>query len=282
MSYQGFIPVALASIMFSMGLGLKPTDFKQLFTHPKAPITTLLVQLFILPTSALLISQILALSPALSLGLVLIAACPGGISSNMLTRLANGDTALSVGLTAVTSFISVLSIPVVILIASHYINGSATFIALSFSQMFIQIIALTAIPLSAGMLLRSKYPSAAIRLEPTTVMITSFIFIALVALTWADQWQNIKSAADVAGLAVILVLTINIAIGVALGKIMQLRKAETTTMLIEVGIQNSAMAFMIAANILQDMTVAIPSALYSVLMVLAGLTIVVIRRTRPK
>lgn len=275
---QILIPVGLILIMFSIGLGLQVSDFNQILRRPRAVITILVMQMVFLPISAFVISLLLEMPPELCLGLVLIAACPGGITSNMLTRLARGDAALSVGLTVITSFLSVLSIPLVLQLISPFINGQATIITLSFFDVARQILVLTVLPLATGMFLRTKYPNQSARLEPPVVMTTSLFFLLLVALTWANQWENIFASLAAVGIAVALLIALNIFSGAAVAKLMRLRDKEQTTMLIEIGIQNSAMAFMIAANILNDMTTAIPSALYSVFMVLTGLIIVGLRR----
>ena len=275
---QILIPVGLILIMFSIGLGLQVSDFNRILRRPRAVITILVMQMVFLPISAFVISLLLEMPPELCLGLVLIAACPGGITSNMLTRLARGDAALSVGLTVITSFLSVLSIPLVLQLISPFINGQATIITLSFFDVARQILVLTVLPLAIGMFLRTKYPNQSARLESPVVMTTSLFFLLLVALTWANQWENIFASLAAVGIAVALLIALNIFSGAAVAKLMRLRDKEQTTMLIEIGIQNSAMAFMIAANILNDMTAAIPSALYSVFMVLAGLIIVGLRR----
>lgn len=280
MLIQTLIPFGLFLIMLSMGLGLTTGDFRALLNRPRAAFTILLVQLLLLPIIAIAISLALKLSPSLGLGLVLIASCPGGITSNMLTRLARGDTALSIGLTAITSFISVFTIPLILEFFAHLIDGELKSFELSFLNIILQITALTALPLVIGMALRKKYPNVVLGLEPKMVFTTSLFFIVLVVLTWVDQWTNIKSSLNVAGGAVTLLLVLSISIGFVTGKFAQLREKEITTMLIEVGIQNGAMAFMIAANILNDMTVAIPSALYSVFMIIAGFVIVAFRRGR--
>lgn len=275
---QILIPVGLILIMFSIGLGLQVSDFNQILRRPRAVITILVMQMVFLPISAFVISLLLEMPPELCLGLVLIAACPGGITSNMLTRLATGDAALSVGLTVITSFLSVLSIPLVLQLISPFINGQATIITLSFFDVARQILVLTVLPLAISMFLRTKYPNQSARLESPVVMTTSLFFLLLVALTWANQWENIFASLAAVGTAVALLIALNIFSGAAVAKLMRLRDKEQTTMLIEIGIQNSAMAFMIAANILNDMTAAIPSALYSVFMVLTGLIIVGLRR----
>lgn len=263
-----------------MGLGLTVNDFKELLNCPKAAFAILLVQLLFLPLLAITISLSLKLSPSLGLGLVLIASCPGGITSNMLTRLAKGDTALSIGLTAITSLASVFIIPLIMGAFARLIGGELESFELSFLNIILQIFALTALPLVIGMVLRRKYPKVVSRLEPKMVLITALFFILLVVLTWIDQWENIKSSVNVAGTAVALLLVLSITAGFVIGKIARLQENEITTMLIEVGIQNGAMAFMIAATILNNMSIAIPSALYSVFMIVIGLFIVVVRRSK--
>jgi bile acid:Na+ symporter, BASS family len=280
MLIQSLIPLGLFLIMLSMGLGLTVNDFKELLNRPKAAFAILLVQLLFLPLLAIAISLALDLSPPLGLGLVLIAACPGGVTSNMLTRLAKGDAALSIGLTAMTSLFSVFIIPLIMGSFARLIGREFESFELSFLNIILQVSVLTALPLVIGMVFRRKCPEVVSRLEPKMVIITALFFIFLVVLTWIDQWENIKSAANVAGTAVALLLILSITTGFAIGKIARLQEKEITTMLIEVGIQNGAMAFMIAATILNNMSIAIPSALYSVFMIIIGLVIVVVRRSK--
>ncbi|MBW2941326.1 bile acid:sodium symporter family protein [Zhongshania aquimaris] len=278
MLIQSLIPLGLFLIMLSMGLGLTVNDFKELLNRPKAVFVILLVQLLFLPLLAIAISLAIDLSPSLGLGLVLIASCPGGITSNMLTRLAKGDTALSIGLTAITSLTSVFIIPLIMGAFARLIGGELESFELSFLNIILQISALTALPLVIGMVLRNKYPDVVSHLESKMVLITALFFILLVVLTWIDQWENIKSSVNVAGTAVALLLVLSNTAGFLSGKIARLQEQEITTMLIEVGIQNGAMAFMIAATILNNMSIAIPSALYSVFMIIIGMVIVVVRR----
>ncbi len=171
-----FLPIALGIIMLGMGMSLTVEDFKRIFVLPKAVITGLILQLFLLPLTGWFIANVFKLPSELSVGLMILAICPGGATSNLITHLAKGDVALSITLTAITSCITVLSIPFLLNISMHQFLGSGQMIKLNIPQTILQIFMITVLPVSIGMILNSKKPELSRKFEKSVKVLSGNFF----------------------------------------------------------------------------------------------------------
>ena len=270
---QIILPLVLALIMFGMGLSLTKQDFLELGKEPKAVIVGLFGQLLLLPILAFGIATLFGLSQHLAIGIMILAACPGGTSSNIISHLARANLALSVSLTAVTTLVCVFTTPLIIQFA---VNQFDTNPAESFSLLSttLGLIFITLLPVLLGIFLRHKYPTKAINSEPFfRRLATGFLIFMIIAITYKERANILESFSQVL-LPAISLNIVAIAIGLLLGLAFKLIKRDCVTLGIEVGVQNSAMAILIAVSFLDKPDYAIAAGVYSLAMYLgAGLLI---------
>jgi len=270
---QIILPLVLALIMFGMGLSLTKQDFLELGKEPKAVIVGLFGQLLLLPILAFGIATLFGLSQHLAIGIMILAACPGGTSSNIISHLARANLALSVSLTAVTTLVCVFTTPLIIQFA---VNQFDTNPAESFSLLSttLGLIFITLLPVLLGIFLRHKYPTKAINSEPFfRRLATGFLIFMIIAITYKERANILESFSQVL-LPAISLNIVAIAIGLLLGLAFKLIKRDFVTLGIEVGVQNSAMAILIAVSFLDKPDYAIAAGVYSLAMYLgAGLLI---------
>ncbi|MDV2997207.1 MAG: Pantothenate precursors transporter PanS [Chroococcidiopsis sp. SAG 2025] len=257
------LPIGLATVMLGMGLTLVPKDFQRVTRYPKAVAIGLVSQLLFLPIVGFLVASIVSMQPAIAVGLMVLALCPGGPSSNMITYLAKGDVALSVTLTALSSAITVFTIPIFANFSLQYFVGQSAAIALPIGQTMLQIFAIAILPIIVGMTIRQKFPNLARRLEKTANRL-AITFLALIILVLiVHEWNRIPSFIAQVGIAVVLLNTISMAIGFWFGKLFNLNFAQRICIAIEVGIQNATLAIAITAGLLNNPDMAVPAAVYS-------------------
>lgn len=263
------VPWFLALLMFGMGLGLTPADFYRIGQFPKAAAIGLCGQLILLPLSAFLLANLLPLRPEFAVGLCLLALCPGGALSNMFTYLARGDVALSVAMTAVSSLITVFTIPVGLNLALGYFTAGSAAISLPVGKTALQIMLITVIPVSAGMAVLARWPGVAAKAEiwvrRGNIMILPMIIIVMLGAEGGKWFANLVTA----GTLTIGFNLFTIAMGYALAKGFGLPQRRVKTLAIEVGAQNAMLGVAIAASptMLGDPVVAIVPSVYAVTMV---------------
>lgn len=257
----------LAILMFDLGLTLKPNDFLMVIKRPKAIILGLLGQLIILPAIAFGISSTFHLEAIFFIGFILISCCPGGSSSNIFSMLAKGDTALSVSLTALSSVITLFTIPIIMNITTSSF-GEAVGIKLPVGKLIVQNIITMLVPVIIGLLVRYFREETALKIEK---VISKFAFPALLLLITIFYIQNSQAIIDNIGLlgvctAILILAAISIA--AICSKIFGLNVKEKRTIVIEVGMQNGAQAMAIAASpfIFNNSAIAIPAIIYTLLM----------------
>lgn len=257
------LPIGLALVMLGMGLTLLPEDFQRVTRYPKAVAIGLVSQLLFLPIVGFLVASIVPMSPEIAVGLMVLALCPGGPSSNMITYLAKGDVALSVTLTALSSAITVFTIPIFANLSLQYFVGQKAAIALPIGQTMLQIFAIAIVPIGLGMWIRQKFPDLACRLEKSVnrlaIAFLAFIILAIII----REWNRIPSFIAQVGIGVVLLNTISMAIGFWFGKLFNLNFAQRICIAIEVGIQNATLAIAITAGLLNNPDMAVPAAVYS-------------------
>lgn len=260
------LPTGLAIVMLGMGLTLLPADFQRVTRYPKAVAIGLVSQLLFLPIVGFLVASIVPMPPEIAVGLMILALCPGGPSSNMITYLAKGDVALSVTLTALSSAITVFTIPLFANLALQYFASQNAAIALPIGQTMLQIFAIAIVPVGLGMGIRQQFPNFARRLEKT-VNLLAVAFLALIILAIViREWNRIPTFIAQVGIGVALLNVISMAIGFWFGKLFNLKLAQRICIAIEVGIQNGTLAIAITAGLLNNADMAIPAAIYSLFM----------------
>lgn len=266
------LPLALVIIMFGMGLTLTVQDFRRVWIAPKAVAIGLIAQLVMLPLLGFAIASLTPLSPELAVGVIILAACPGGPTSNLFTFLAAGDVALSITLTAISSLITVFSIPwVVNLGLQAFLDQTSTF-QLPFGPTVVQIAVVAIIPVVLGMLVRHYAPQLAQRTDRSLRWISTAFLAAVIVGFFAQERQNILAFFLSVGGVVLLLNLLAMALGVGLASLTRLGYARATTIGLEVGIQNGTLAIAIAASptLLNNPAMAIPAAIYSLVMFMTG------------
>lgn len=267
-----FLPLALFIIMLGMGLGLTIADFKRIFVEPKAVLIGLSAQLFLLPIVGFLLASLFPLTPELAVGVMVLAACPGGPTSNMLTYLADGNVALSVTLTAISSLITVFTIPIVVNLASRQFAGEGVSLQLPFLETVIQIAVITLIPITIGMLLHRYAPLFSAGVEKWVKWLSLFFLGLIIFGLLLAERANLASYIVQVGWVTLTLNLVTMALGYLLAKAARLDHQSATAVTCEVGIQNGTLAIAVASapTLLNNPTMSIPAAIYSLLMFATG------------
>ena len=264
------LPLALAYIMFTLGAGLKLSDFKVIAKYPKAFFVGLINQVVLVPLVALAVVLVTAPPPAIAFGIMLISFCPGGVTSNMLTYYAKGNVALSIALTGVVSILSVITLPILITLAfDHFMKDQAN--SISAIKIGLVMFLLTTLPVSLGMLARHKFTDFMVRRSSLLNGLASVFFVLIVFAAIASNWQLLQSQFTQIGLELIFIIAILFAISILISKVLKLSWFDTKTISIETSIQNSTTAITLAPIIMGVSTlpvIALPAALYGVLPVI--------------
>lgn len=260
------VPFALAVTMLGMGLSLETNEFRRVFYYPKAIITGILTKLIFLPGIAFLISICTDISLEFKIGLILIAACPGGATTNLLTYLLRGNLALSISMTAINSLIVLISLPFTINLSLIYFYGISKEIHLPLFQTIFNIFALTIIPTVIGIYIRKKKINLAISLEkPLRYLLPSLLLLVFAGVIILEQNQDatsFRSALVLFPLGLLLNF-FGMGLGKYIAKMVRLSRKTQFTIAIEVGLQNSALAIFIASTILENQKMALVAVIYS-------------------
>ena len=263
---QVFLPLALAFIMLSLGLALVVDDFKRVATAPKAFFIGAFGQMVMLPSLAWLLVLVWPMSPALKVGAIILAACPSGATSNLLTHLARGDTALAVSLTAIISIVSVFTMPVIVSIAIVQFMEVGTAPAISVTHTIAGVFLVTNVPVAPGMAVRHFKPALAQKLELPARHVSSVLFVLIVFGAVYSERQNIIGYFAQSGLAM-LCLNIAVMIGAwILSSVTRLNDRQRTAIVIECGMQNGTLAIFVSATLLGNTTMMVPGGIYSLIM----------------
>ncbi len=264
------LQISLFIIMLGMGLSLVLDDFKRVLQYPKAAAAGLFNQLIILPIVGLLLANAFDLNPMFAVGLMIISACPGGVTSNLITYVAKGDAALSITMTAIASFITVFTIPFIINYSLVYFMGEGQEISLPILETMGNVIAITILPVSIGMYIRYMKPDFAIRMEkPSRIASTVIFLLILVGIILANKEALIANFTKLSGVTLALNLA-TMSLGFIVAKIMRLELKQTLSVTIESGIQNGTLAIVIATSILGIEDLALPAGVYSIIMFITG------------
>ena len=272
------LALSLMIIMFGMGLSLTLVDFKRVVTYPKAVFVGLISQIVILPLIGYLIAIGLNLSPTIAIGIMLLAACPGGATSNLLTHLAKGDLALSVSLTAIASLLSIITIPIIVQFALAEFSGQSQVISVDASTMIKQLLVIVIIPVSLGMLIRAKFSIFADKMEKPVKIASAVIFVLVIIGVIFSIRDVFMDYLGEAGLPSILLNITTMLIGFLLAVLFKLTKPQAISISIETGIQNGTLAITLATIALNNAEYSIFPAIYGLLMFFTGAVIIFIRK----
>lgn len=264
------LAVGLIVIMLGMGLSLKIDDFKLIFVHPKAIIIGLINQLVLLPLIGFLICLIFPLKPEIAIGVMILAACPGGPTSNLIAHLAKGDIALSVSLTAISSFITILTIPFIVNFALTYFLAEGQMVQLNIVQTIIQIFAIIVIPVSIGMVIRKYKEKFAFKMEKPVKIASGILLIVIILGIVIKEKDKVIGYFEQAGIVSLILNITTMLLGYYSAKLFKIVDARAVSIAIESGIQNGTLAISIAVVLLSNETFAIAPAIYSLLMFLTG------------
>lgn len=279
------LPLALAIIMFGLGLSLQITDFKRIFKYPKAVFIGSFTQLVLLPVLGFAIaSLLLSNNPELAIGLIILAMCPGGPTANLITHLANGDTALCISLTAISSIVKIFTIPLMVNYAIYQYMGTSPGLHLDVVSSIVKIVTITIIPASIGMLVKAKFPGfAASAQKPVKILSAIFLVLVIIAAILQEK-DSIVQSFKVAGPAALLLNISGMTLGYFIPKILNLPVAQRVTISIETSIQNGTLAIAIASSplMLNNSAMAIPAVVYSIIMfITAGIFVSIVSKKKP-
>lgn len=276
-----FLPLALAIIMFSLGLGLTLDDFRRVFSAPRAFGVGALAQIVALPVVAYAIAVMFRLPSELAVGMMILSFCPGGVTSNILTKFARGDLALSISLTGVISLVSVVTVPLLVAFAADRFMGvdappvNVTSLALA---MFL----ITAVPVVLGMLLRHFASGLTTSVEGFVEKLAVVLFVVVVVGALASNWSLFVENLPVLGPAVVVLNVVLLAIGVGLARLTSLDGRQATAISIETGIQNATLGITVGSLIVEQASAlppfSLPSAVYGITMYGVSLPFVYWRR----
>jgi BASS family bile acid:Na+ symporter len=272
------LPTAVGVIMFGLGLALTPTDFARVARFPRAVIVGLLVQTIVLVVVAFAITQLFDLPPMLAVGFMLLAASPGGAMANIFSHLAHGDVALNITLTAINSVLALAWLPLVMNWSLAYFLGAELDVPAP-TQKIMEVATVIILPVLIGMFVRHAWPGLALR-AAGTVRIASVLLLALVvAISLASSGETILQHLGTIGLACITLNLVSLAIGYAVPRVLGLPVAQATSISLEIGIHNAAVAIFVAIKVLDSEVASMPAALYGLVMIAtAGIAVAWFRR----
>lgn len=259
------LPLALAIIMIGLGLELTPKDFSRVTKEPKAVLIALFCQLVILVSIAFIICKVLALPPLLAVGLMLLAASPGGSTANLFSYLFKGDIALNITLTAINSVIAAFTLPFIVNFSIQHFMNDGQQISLQFSKI-LQVFAIIIIPVCIGMLIRHYAPNFTEKLnKPLRIFAVSFLILIIIGAVAKERHQILEYLAQV-GLATVLFCLCSLMIGYFVPRLLGINSAQARACAFEIGIHNSTLAMTIALTVMASSTIAMPAAVYSIFM----------------
>ena len=270
-------PMVLALIMLGLGLGLSIKDFTRVLKTPKDFFVGFFSQLIILPIVALGVALVLNLSPPLAVGLMIIAAAPGGVTSNVLTKFADGDVALSISLTAVTSLVSIISVPFIVI-------NSANFLGVTISQeismvgIALKMALVVSVPVIIGMIIRAFAENFILSKISIINKLTGWLFVVVFAAIWIEEKDNIFNYLAQAGLAVLILNVLMMLLAYFIAKKFVTGMAQQKCIALECGLQNGTLAVFVATLMFDDIAYMIPTAAYALTMYITGFIFIYILR----
>ena len=271
-------PIALALIMLGLGLGLKVEDFKRVLKTPKDFLVGLFCQLIILPIVAYLLIVILRTPTELALGVMIIAAAPGGVTSNVLTKFANGDVALSISLTAIISLISIISVPLIVFQSAELLGMTNISQEITMTGIALKMALVVTVPVILGMIIR-KFLDNFISSKVSIInKINAVLFLIVFTAIWIEERENIITYLSQAGLIVLILNIVMMFIAYYLAKNFASGIEQRKCIALECGLQNGTLAVFVATQIFNDIIYMIPTAAYALVMYITAFSFLFIVR----
>lgn len=259
------LPLALGVIMFGLGLGLGLDDFRRIARYPRAVVTGLVLQVGVLPWAALALALLFRLPPELAVGLMLLAASPGGATANIYSHLARGDVALNITLTAVNSLLCLLTLPLILNLALEFFLGAGQYVPPPVRKI-VEVAVIIVLPVSLGMATRALAPAFAARMEKPIRLLSVVVLALLIVAAVAQAWGTLLGFIAVVGLACLLFNLVSMGVGYAAPRALKLPRRQAIAIAMEIGIHNGTLAIFIALNVLENPMMSVPAAVYSLLM----------------
>jgi len=260
-----FLPIALGVIMLGLGLSLTLADFRRVTQYPKAMTLALVSQMLLLPALCWVIAKFSGLSPELCVGLMLLAASPGGATANLYSHLSNGDVALNITLTAVNSLLTLFTLPFIVNFSMEYFLGAGQYIPMPFSKV-IEVFAIVLVPVSIGMLIKSRVPVLAAKLDKPVKIISALLLVVIIISVTRREWHVVTAYAGLLGWPLLLFNVLSLATGYYLPQLFNVSRRQAIAIGMEIGIHNGTLAVYIALNAINNSAMSVPPALYSLLM----------------
>ena len=269
-------PIALALIMLTLGLGLTTSDFTRVIKRPKDFLIGLICQVILLPIIAFVLIKIFNVQAALALGVMIIAAAPGGVTSNILTKFANGDVALSVSLTAIISLLSILTVPFIVIQSADLLNINFISREISMSGISVKMFLVVTLPVIIGMLIRKFAQNFIIQKTALIEKISLILFILVFISIWLEEWDNIIMYISRAGIITLILNVIMMVIGFYVAKVFTSGIEQRICISLECGLQNGTLAVFVSTQLFDDIIYLIPTASYALIMFATSIIFVLI------
>jgi bile acid:Na+ symporter, BASS family len=272
------LPIALGIIMLGLGLSLTPADFQRVLAYPRAMAIGLACQMLLLPLACLGVAHLFALPAELAVGLMLLAASPGGATANLFSHLAKGDVALNITLTAVNSVLSLVTLPLIVSASMAHFMGQERAIPLQLGKV-VSVIAIVLVPIAIGMLVRARRPALADRLDKPVRLGSALVLILVIAAAILQEREHIATYFAQVGLAALTFNLVSLAVGYVVPRLARVERKQAIAIGMEIGIHNGTLAIAIAVNVLGSAAMSIPAAIYSLIMFVtaAGFGVLVAR-----
>ena len=271
-------PIALALIMLGLGLGLTTKDFLRVINNPKDFTVGIVCQLVLLPIVAYILVLMLRLPVEIAVGLMIIAAAPGGVTSNVLTKFANGDVALSISLTAIISLISIISVPFIVLTSANLLDVKDLSSDITMTGIALKMALVVSIPVIIGMIIR-KFAENFISSNLNIInKLTGILFIIVFAAIWIEERENIFSYLAQAGIAVLILNVVMMTLAFYIAKFFATGIPQRKCISLECGLQNGTLAVFVATQIFNDVAYMVPTAAYALIMYITGFIFIYILR----
>lgn len=259
------LPVALGIVMLGLGLSLTIADFARVLRFPKAVLVGLFAQTVVLVAIAYLLARLAGLPPELAVGLMLLAASPGGATANIYSHLAHGDVALNITLTAVNSLLALATLPLIVDASLAHFLGQDQYVPPP-TRKIVEVAAIIVVPVVLGMALRAGQPRLAAALERPIRVFAVLVLAAVIVAAIVAEWERLPGFIAAVGAVCLAFNLLSMAIGYGLPRVLALPRGQAIAISMEIGIHNGTLAIFIALNVLQNAAMSVPAAVYSIIM----------------
>ncbi len=260
-----FMPIALGIIMLGLGLSLALEDFKRVTKYPKAITVALLCQMVLLPLLCFFLVKVSGLEAGLAVGLMLLAASPGGATANLYSHLSKGDVALNISLTAINSVLTLFTLPLIVNFSLDYFMDSGQYVPMQFKKV-VEVFAIVLVPVTIGMFIKNKWAQFAAKMDKPVKIASALILIIIIISVTIREKQVLADYFSVLGIPVLLFNVLSMAAGYFIPRFVNIEKKQSIAIGMEIGIHNGTLAIYIALSVLGNSMMSVPPAIYSLLM----------------